>query len=129
MKSKIESAFEKIVGGLPTTVKVTFERINLSQLRLQQNDTSISIVSKDRQTNKILLNYYKYPAGMLFWESNIPPNDWKSSITRLETAPIVARTDKRETLRTVSDLHRTQSMYVDATRQIQNIFAMHMTNI
>jgi hypothetical protein len=64
--SKIGSAFEKIISGLPTTAKVTFERINLSQLRLQQNDTSISIVSKDRQTNKILLNYYKYPAGMLF---------------------------------------------------------------
>jgi hypothetical protein len=67
MKSKIESAFEKIIGGLPTTAKVTFERINLSQLKtLQQKDTSISIVSKDRQTNKILLYYYKYPPGILF---------------------------------------------------------------
>jgi hypothetical protein len=129
MKSKIEIAFEKIIGGLPTTVKVTFERINLSQLSCSKTTPAYLLFPKtDRQTKSystttsIRLEY-------CFWESNIPPNDWKSSITRLETAPIVARTDKRETLRTVSDLHRTQSMYVDATRQIQNIFAMHMTNI
>jgi hypothetical protein len=48
---------------------------------------------------------------------NISPIDWKFAVTRLETAPIVARTDKP--LGNIQDgLLGPCTFYVDATRQI-----------